>query len=77
MPDPFEKHYTLKELAETWACSEETLRVIFRTEPGVLRITTRKMSGRAYAGYRIPESVARRVHTKLTNPDLKPSFSRP
>jgi hypothetical protein len=36
--DPFERHFTLKELAEFWQLDESTIRRIFQDEPGVLKI---------------------------------------
>jgi hypothetical protein len=62
-----EKHYSPQELAEVWGVSVETVRVLFREEPGVLKIGkdgTRLRRG--YKTLRIPESVAERVHTRLS-----------
>lgn len=59
-----EKHYTPAELAEIWGVDPETIRNVFRNEPGVLKLGN---SGgkRAYITLRIPESVAERVHRRL------------
>jgi len=62
-----EKHYTVKELAEKWGLSEDTIRRLFRNEPGVVRIGTRKRGTRRFITVRIPESVALRVYRRLTN----------
>jgi hypothetical protein len=62
-----ETHYTPAELAEMWGVSTETVRVLFREEPGVLKIGpdgTRFRRG--YKTLRIPYSVAERVHTRLS-----------
>lgn len=62
-----ERHYSPDELAAAWGVSAETVRVLFRDEPGVLKIgqpTTRFKRG--YILIRIPESVAERVHTRLS-----------
>lgn len=62
-----EQHYTPQELAKIWGVSAETIRVLFRDEPGVLKIGkdgTRFKRG--YRTLRIPESVAERVHTRLS-----------
>ena len=62
-----EKHYTPDELAESWGVSTETIRSIFREEPGVLKIG--KTGGRFRRGYvtlRIPGEVAERVHRRLS-----------
>lgn len=62
-----EKHYEPSELAELWGVSAETIRCIFREEPGVLKIgKTGAKYKRGYITLRIPESVAERVHTRLS-----------
>jgi hypothetical protein len=62
-----ERHYTPEELAELWAVSTETVRSIFREEPGVLKIgKTGSRFKRGYVTLRIPEEVAERVHRKLS-----------
>ncbi len=65
-----ERHYTLAELAQLWGLSADTIRRIFRNEPGVLVIGNQNARDkrRRYATLRIPESVARRVHRKLSLP---------
>jgi hypothetical protein len=62
-----EKHFTPAELAELWGVSVQTIRDLFKSEDGVLKIGsagTRKR--RAYKTLRIPHSVAERVHTRLS-----------
>jgi hypothetical protein len=62
-----DKHFTPTELAKAWSVSPETIRAIFRNEPGVLKIG--KVAGRfrrAYITLRIPEEVAKRVHRRLS-----------
>jgi len=62
-----EKHFTPADLAKAWGVSAETIRALFRDEPGVLKIGkdgTRLRRG--YKTLRIPESVAQRVHTRLS-----------
>ncbi len=62
-----EKHYAPDELAELWGISTETIRSIFREEPGVLKIG--KTGGKYKRGYvtlRIPGEVAERVHRRLS-----------
>jgi hypothetical protein len=62
-----ERHYTPAELAETWGVSAETIRVLFREEPGVLKIgPSGTRFKRGYKTLRIPHSVAERVHTRLS-----------
>ena len=62
----FEKHFSVRELAQLWALSERTIRRIFAGEAGVIcwgRDESR--SKRAYKTLRIPDSVAQRVYRKL------------
>jgi len=60
-----EKHYRLGDLARMWGLGRETLRRLFAVEPGVIKMRLGKK--RAHTTYSIPESVAARVHTRLTN----------
>ena len=60
-----ERHYRIAELAMMWAIGRETLRKLVISEPGVVKI---KMGRRkSHTTYSIPESVAARIHTRLTN----------
>ena len=61
----FEKHYRVAELAKLWGLGRETLRVIVKDEPGVIKI--RMGPKKAPTTYGVPESVAQRIHTKLLN----------
>jgi hypothetical protein len=62
-----EKHFKPEELAEAWGVSTETIRSIFREEPGVLKIgKTGSRYKRGYITLRIPEEVAERVHRRLS-----------
>jgi hypothetical protein len=64
-----ERHYTPDELGEIWALSADTIRHLFEHEPGVLVIEHQRPRGtRRYRTLRIPESVAQRVHRRMTNP---------
>ena len=61
--DPFERHYTPKELAEVWRLDESTIRRMFQDEPGVLRIgATGRRGKRDYVTLRIPASAAARFY---------------
>lgn len=62
----FESHFTIGELARQWKLGRETVRLLVKDEPGVLRI--RMGRRKALTRYSVPESVARRVHTKRFNP---------
>jgi AraC-like DNA-binding protein len=62
----FERHFSVRELAQLWGLSERTIRRIFAGEAGVIcwgRDESR--SKRAYKTLRIPDSVAQRVYRKL------------
>jgi hypothetical protein len=65
-----EDHYSPDELGKKWGVSGETIRNIFRQEPGVLRFNKTKIrttrSTRRYTSMRIPISVAERVHRRLS-----------
>jgi len=62
----FEAHYSIGELARQWKLGRETIRLLVKDEPGVLKI--RMGRRKALTRYSIPESVARRVHTRLLIP---------
>ena len=64
----FERHFTPEQLGEAWTLSADTVRRFFEKEPGVLVIE--RDSGkhsRRYRTLRIPESVAIRVHRRMSN----------
>ena len=67
----FEPHFSPGEVAEMWGLSDTKVRRMFQNEPGVLRVGEpsrrlgRKLK-RSYYTLRIPESVARRVHNRLS-----------
>jgi hypothetical protein len=62
-----EKHFSPSDLAKAWGVSAETVRQIFREEPGVLRLGANDgKHARSYVTLRIPQSVAVRVHARLS-----------
>ena len=65
-----DQHYTVSELAKRWHLSPNTVRRLVADEPGVIKITVvpllRNRRKRQLVSLRIPERVALRVHTKLT-----------
>lgn len=63
-----EKHYRVVELAKLWNVSRDTVRRLFNDEPGVLILSRKRQCCRRYATLLIPESVARRVHLRLSIP---------
>jgi hypothetical protein len=61
------KHFTPTELAEAWGLSPDTVRKLFRDEPGVLKIgRAPSRFKRSYVTLRIPQEVAERVHRRLS-----------
>jgi hypothetical protein len=62
-----ERHYTPKQLADVWGLAPDTIRGLFESERGVMVIDRNgTRSKRRYRTFRIPESVAARVHGKLS-----------
>ena len=59
----FEMHYSIADLAKQWRLGRETVRLLVKDEPGVLKIQLGRR--KALTRYSVPASVARRVHTKL------------
>src|ERR1700740_3413930 len=70
----FERHFSPDELGRLWNLSADTVRRLFEKEPGVLVIehANTKARGRRYRTFRIPESVAARVHRKMTTCNANP-----
>lgn len=64
----FERHYRVKELARLWGLSANTVTRMFVNEAGVLRVDNIGSSKRKYITLSIPESVALRVHERLSRP---------
>jgi hypothetical protein len=61
-----EKHFSPDELAQAWGVSAQTVRNVFKDEPDVLRLGNPSPSRRNYISLRIPQSVAMRVHRRLS-----------
>jgi hypothetical protein len=62
-----EHHYSPAELALLWGLSEDAIRRLFRHEPGVLVLSNSGSHGkRSYTTLRIPETIARHVHERLS-----------
>jgi hypothetical protein len=68
LPLHIERHYSVGELARRWNLSLDTIRRLFEDEPGVLVLgeSSGKRGKRRYTTLRIPESVAARVHRRLS-----------
>ena len=61
----FEHHYRVGELAEMWSLGRETVRLLVKDEPGVIKIRLGRK--KSHTVYSVPESVAIRIHTRLLN----------
>lgn len=62
-----ERHYSAKEIAQLWGLCENSVRELFKHEPGVVRIQRPKSRWkRAYTTLRIPKSVLERVHRRMS-----------
>jgi hypothetical protein len=63
----FERHYSVNEVAEMWNLAYNTIKAMFKNEPGVFAIGSEETRyGRPRITLRIPESVLLRVHKKRT-----------
>ena len=65
-----EKHYRVRELGELWGFSDNTVIRLFTAEPGVIRLES-GAGRRKYTTLSIPESVALRVHQRLSHEPLQ------
>ena len=64
----FEKHYRIGELATLWSLGRETVRKLVKDDAGVVKI---RIGGKkSNTTYSVPESAARRIHTRLLNGDV-------
>jgi hypothetical protein len=63
----FERHFSVKQVAELWGFSQDAIRRLFRSEPGVVAIrNARSIGKRRYQTLRIPKSVMERVHQNIS-----------
>ena len=69
-----EKHYRVRELAALWGFSDNTIIRVFASEPGVVRLES-GAGRRKYTTLSIPESVALRVHERLSQESLQAQLS--
>ena len=65
-----EKHYRVRELGELWGFSDNTIIRLFASEAGVIRLES-GAGRRKYTTLSIPESVAFRVHERLSQESLE------
>jgi len=61
-----QRHYSPEELGNLWSLSVDTVRRLFEREPGVLVLERARSNRRRYRTLRIPETVAERVHRRLS-----------
>jgi hypothetical protein len=62
-----ERHFSIQEIAEAWGLCENSVRELFKAEPGVIRIERpRSRYKRTYTTLRIPASVVERVHRRMS-----------
>jgi hypothetical protein len=61
----FERHFSIADLVTLWRIGRETVRLLVKDEPGVCKIQLGKK--KSMCRYSVPESVARRIHTRLFN----------
>ncbi len=61
MPFKAEKHYRAKELATVLGISDDKVRDIFNSEPGVIHHVRPRKGKRSYRTSLYPESVVRRI----------------
>jgi hypothetical protein len=62
----FERHFRVGELAELWGLGRETIRLLVKDDPQVVKI--RMGRKKSHTIYSVPASVAERIHTRLLNP---------
>jgi hypothetical protein len=65
-----ERHYRVRALAALWGFSDNTIIRLFAAEPGVIRLES-GTGRRKYTTLSIPESVALRVHQRLSQESLE------
>lgn len=62
-----ERHFSIQEIADLWGLCENSVRELFKEEPGVIRIQRpRSRYKRAYTTLRVPKSVLERVHCRMS-----------
>jgi hypothetical protein len=66
-PIALEPHYSIKQISASWSLNEDSVREVFRSEPGVLKIERPKgRYKRVYTTLRIPLSILERVHRRMS-----------
>jgi hypothetical protein len=62
-----EQHWRINRLAVRWAASRETVRMLVKDDPAVIKISQGRK--KAHTTYIIAPSVAQRIHARLSNSD--------
>ena len=75
MSAALEKHFRVRELAELWGFSANTIIRLFASEPGVINVGKLATERRRYVSLSIPESVALRVHERLGKGPLQSTLA--
>ncbi|MCU1330699.1 MAG: hypothetical protein JWN34_6069 [Bryobacterales bacterium] len=66
-----EHHYTVQQLSEKWQVAANTIRNLFKDEPGVLKVSQPRLLTRKqkpHVTLRIPASVVERLHKQWSTP---------
>jgi len=58
-----EQHHRIGDLAGFWHLGRETVRLLIKDEPGVMKVRLGRKA--SHTTYSVPESVARRIHNRL------------
>jgi len=61
-PSALEPHYKIGDLVKLWRLGRETVRLLVKDDPGVIRVC---LGRKRKTTYSIPESVAVRIHETL------------
>jgi hypothetical protein len=61
-----EQHYKIGDLARRWKLGRETIRLMVKDEPGVMKVRLGRK--RSHTTYSVPEAVAKRIHNRLLCP---------
>lgn len=63
----FERHFTVPEVSAMWNLGVDVVRRLFENDPDVIKIGHDEiLHKRRYITLKIPESVVRRVHRRIT-----------
>jgi type IV secretory pathway TrbD component len=61
-----EQHFKIGDLARRWKLGRETIRLMIKNEPGVMKVRLGRK--RSHAAYSVPDAVAKRIHYRLLCP---------